>query len=446
MNNSRHYRDLLLLGLPIIVGQLGQIVLGFADTLMIGHHSTQELGAAAFVNTMFALVLVALLGFSYGLTPVVGNLYGRQQYDKIGGVLKNAWVANLLIAAVAMVLMLLLYLNIHRLGQPEELLPLMRPYFLIQLVSLPFVMIFNAMKQFLDGITRTSVPMWVMLAGNILNILGNWLLIYGVGPFPEMGLVGAGVATLVSRVMMALLVVLIFSSVSSYKDYRRGFLEGRINRSDFVNLNRLGFPLSLQMGMETASFSLTSIMAGWLGTTALAAHQIILTISQLFFMIYYGMGAAASVYISLYLGKRDYDSLLRVSRAGFHLIIIIALVISVPVYLLRNQMGALFTDSAEVSAIVATCIIPLIAYQFGDGLQCNYANTLRGLAYVRPMMYIAFVAYFVVSLPLAYVFAFTLGGGLVGIWWSFFFGLTTAGVFYYLTFRRQYHRIITNKV
>ncbi len=144
MRYTTHYRRLLYLGLPIIIGQLGQIILGFADTLMIGHHSTAELGAAAFVNTMFALILITALGFSYGLTPVVGTLHGEGQTSRIGAVLKNAWAANSLVAVAMMVLMTVLYLNIHRLGQPEELLPLMRPYFLVQLVSLPFVMLFNA--------------------------------------------------------------------------------------------------------------------------------------------------------------------------------------------------------------------------------------------------------------------------------------------------------------
>ncbi len=441
-----YYRKLTLLGLPIIIGQLGQIVLGFSDTLMIGHHSTEELAAAAFVNTMYTLVLITVLGFSYGLTPVVGTLNGQGQAKKIGCVLKNAWLANVLVSVGMMMVMAVFYLNISHMGQPEELLPLMRPYFLFQLVSLPFVLLFNAMKQFFDGVMCTQVPMWVMLVGNVANIIGNWLLIYGVGGLPEMGLMGAGVATLLSRVLMTLLLVGTFFGGRRYRDYRTGFAEGHINRNDFVQLNRLGFPLALQMGMETASFSLTSIMVGWLGTSALAAHQVLLTISQLFYMIYYGMAAAVSVMVSHYLGQRDYHALLRTSQAGFHIIIFIAFSVAVPVFLFRWQLGMLFTDSAEVSVLVAACIIPMVFYQFGDGLQCNYANVLRGISHVRPMVIIAFVAYVLVSLPMAYVLAFILKGGLVGIWWSFLFGLTTAGLLYYLAFRRQYDRISTNKV
>ena len=196
---------------------------------------------------------------------------------------------------------------------------------------------------------------------------------------------------------MTLLLVGTFFGGRRYRDYRTGFAEGHINRNDFVQLNRLGFPLALQMGMETASFSLTSIMVGWLGTSALAAHQVLLTISQLFYMIYYGMAAAVSVMVSHYLGQRDYHALLRTSQAGFHIIIFIAFSVAVPVFLFRWQLGMLFTDSAEVSVLVAACIIPMVFYQFGDGLQCNYANVLRGISHVRPMVIIAFVAAYVLN-------------------------------------------------
>lgn len=438
---ANHYKALWLLGLPIVVGQIGQIILGFADTMMIGHHSTAELGAAAFVNTMFNLFLIAALGFSYGMTPVVGKLYGQQDASRIGEILKNGLVTNNFVAVLMLILLTTLYLNLDRLGQPEELLPLMRPYFIVQLISLPFVMWFNCMKQFFDGITRTIIPMWVMLSGNIINIVGNWLLIYGIGIFPEMGLLGAGVATLITRVYMFVALAVVFFLFRNYKSYREGFFSGCVNRKDFVYLNKMGFPLSLQMGMETASFSLTSIMVGWIGTTALAAHQIMLTISQVCFMMYYGMAAAVAVRISYFTGMRDFPAVLRTSNAGFHLILLLAVCGVLPIILLRHVIGFWFADDAEVAILVAGTIIPFIIYQFGDGMQCNYANALRGLSYVKPMMYIAFFAYFIVSLPLSYVFGFVMEGGLVGIWWAFPFGLTSAGILYYLAFSKRYKEL-----
>lgn len=435
---ATHYRALWLLGLPIIVGQIGQIILGFADTVMIGRHATEELGAAAFVNTMFNLVLIASLGFSYGLTPVVGSLYGRQEHARIGETVKNGLAAHTLVALCLMGLMTVLYLNLGRLGQPDELLPLMRPYFVVQLASLPFVMWFNCLKQLFDGIARPATAMWVMLSGNVVNIVGNWLLIYGVGGFPEMGLLGAGVATLLARVYMAVALAVVFFLRRDCAAYREGFARGRVNRATLLLLGRLGFPLALQMGMETASFSLTSIMVGWIGTTALAAHQIMLTVSTVCFMMYYGMAAAVSVRVSYFHGQHDALSLRRTSGAGFHLILLLAVCTAVPIFLLRHDIGAWFADDPEVTALVAATIVPLLVYQFGDGLQCNYANALRGLSCVKPMMYIAFFSYFVVSLPLSYVFGIVLGGGLTGIWFAFPFGLTTAGLLYFLAFRRRF--------
>lgn len=434
---STHYKALFKLGLPIVIGQLGMIVLGFADTLMIGHHSTEELAAASFVNNMFNLAIIFATGFSYGLTPIVGNLFGRKEHKAVGGTLKNSLAANGLIGILLTLVMGILYLNIHRLGQPEELLPLMRPYYLVLLVSLIFVMLFNAFKQFADGITDTRTPMWLLIGGNVLNIIGNWVLIYGHFGFPEMGLLGAGIATLASRIAMLLVFISLFFTTRRYHIYKVGFLESRLNKADFMQLNKLGWPVGLQMGMETASFSLATIMVGWLGAIALAAHQVMLTIGQLGYMMYYGMAAAVAVRVSNFHGQRDTEAVHHSASAGFHLILLMAVLVSLPLFLLRNEIGNWFTDNHEVTLMVASLIVPFIIYQFGDGMQCNYSNALRGIADVKPVMYIAFLAYFVISLPAGYLFGFVFNWGLTGIWLSFPFGLTSAGLMFWLRFRQQ---------
>lgn len=437
MISLTHYKTLLKLGLPIIIGQLGMIILGFADTLMIGQHSTEELAAASFVNNMFNLVIIFATGFSYGLTPIVGSLFGSGKQKAVGCTLRNSLWANGLMSLLLSCIMVGLYLNIHRLGQPTELLPLMRPYFLILLISLPFVLLFNAFKQFADGITDTKTAMWLLIGGNVLNILGNWLFIYGHSGFPEMGLAGAGIATLTSRVLMLVAFVGIFLIAKRYRIYKEGFREGKLNRKDFIELNKLGWPVAIQMGMETASFSLATIMVGWLGAMALAAHQIMLTIGQLGYMIYYGMAAAVAVRISYFHGKNDTTSVRHSANAGFHLILCMAILVSTPLFLLRNEIGGWFTDTTEVITLVANLILPFIIYQFGDGMQCNYANALRGIADVKPAMYIAFIAYFLISLPTGYLFGFIFNWGLTGIWFSFPCGLTSAGLMFYLRFHRQ---------
>lgn len=437
MKLPRPYLTLLSLGLPIVIGQIGVIVLGFADTLMIGHHSTTELAAASFVNNMFNLAIIFSTGFSYGLTPIVGSLFGQGRHPEAGEALRNSLAANTLMALLVCLVMGTLYLNLDRMGQPEELLPYIRPYFLVLLASLPFVLWFNGFKQFTDGITDTKVSMWILLSGNVLNIAGNYLLIYGRLGLPEMGITGAGVATLTSRILMVATYLVLFFFTRRYTVYRRGFLAGRINRRDFAQLNRLGWPIAGQMGMETASFSFSAIMIGWLGSLQLASYQIMMSVSQVCFMMYYGMGAAVAVRISNFHGQNDLENVRRTARHGFHIMLALLVLTGIPIFLLRHHIGSWFTDSEAVSLMVAQTILPFLLYQFGDALQINFANALRGIADVRPMLLYAFIAYFVISLPAGYLFGFVLDGGIVGIWLAFPFGLTSAGIMYWLRFRKK---------
>nr|WP_304328019.1 MATE family efflux transporter [Phocaeicola plebeius] len=430
-----NYRALLWLGIPIVIGQIGVIILGFADTLMIGHHSTHELAAASFVNNMFNLAIIFSTGFSYGLTPIVGSLFGQNRCEEVGRTLKNSLAANTLLAAIVCLVMAVLYWNIDKLGQPEELLPTMRPYYLVLLASLPFVLWFNGFKQFTDGITDTRISMWILLGGNVLNIIGNYLLIYGKAGFPELGLLGAGIATLTSRILMVITYLILFFGTSRYAAFRKGFAQGSLNKSDFGLLNKLGWPIAGQMGMETASFSLSAIMVGWLGSTALASYQIMMAVSQVCFMMYYGMGSAVSVRISYFFGQNDLENVRHTAKSGFHIILAMIVITGIPIFLLRHYIGGWFTNDEAVSLMVAQLIIPFLLYQFGDGLQINFANALRGVADVRPMMLFSFIAYFLISLPAGYLFGFVCGWGAIGIWAAFPFGLTSAGIMYYLRFR-----------
>ena len=434
---KEHYRSLLQIGIPIMIGQLGMIVLGFADTMMVGHHSTTELGAASFVNNIITLVIIAGTGFSYGLTPVVGGFFGRNELPEAGQALRCSLLANTLVAFIMMALLTVFYFNLGNIGQPDELLPYMRPYFLVLLASLPFVMLFNAFKQFTDGITETRTSMWILLSGNALNIVGNYLLIYGKLGLPELGVVGAGLSTLLSRVMMVVIFLAVFLGKRSFRRYRVGFFGKGWSRRLVLRLNQLGWPIALEMGMETASFSLSIIMVGWLGTIALASHQVMTTISQFTFMVYYGLGAAVAVRTSYFHGQRDMTNTRHTVVAGLNVMVALEVLLAGIIFLLRNHIGGWFTDSAEVSRTVITLMLPFFIYQFGDGMQINYANALRGIADVKPLVVIAFIAFFVISLPVGYFCGFVLGYGLMGVWMAFPFGLTSAGVMMWWRFRRR---------
>lgn len=438
---EHHYKELLSLGVPIIIGQLGTIVLGFADTLMIGHYSTQGLAAAGLVNNIFALCLMFYLGFSYGLTPIVGRLFGMERTEDVGQKVKNSLVANMLIGIMLTVIMTVLYFNLGHIGQPEELLSLIRPYFLVNLVSILFVGVFNTLKQFFDGTANARIPMWTMVAGNCVNILFNWFLIYGVGFFPELGLLGAGISTLGSRILMAVLLVVILCGDKRFRSYWKGIVNSMFNKSDIMEMNRLGWPVAIQLGIESASFSLSCIMVGWMGTIPLAAHQIMIAVSQLFYLVLSGMASAMSIRVSHFLGQKDLRSVRTSANDGFRLVLTFSTIMAIPAFLFRHEIGGLFTEDIAVQQMVAQLIIILIVYQFGDGLQFTFANALRGIACVKPMMYIAIFAYLIICLPLGYVLGFVFHLGINGVWAAFPFGLTIAGMLYWMRFKRELRKM-----
>ena len=236
-------------------------------------------------------------------------------------------------------------------------------------------------------------------------------------------------------IVMVIVFVIIFMRSPRFLRFKLGFYRLGWSKAIFGRLNSLGWPIAFQMGMETASFSLSAVMIGWLGTIALASHQIMCAISQFTFMMFYGMGAAVAVRVSNFNGQEDTVNVRRSAYAGFHLIMAMAVVLGSIVFLFRNYLGGWFTDNEEVSALVAMLIIPMLVYQFGDGLQINFANALRGISDVKPMMLIAFIAYFMISLPVGYFCGFVLDWGTVGVWMAFPFGLTSAGIMLWLRFR-----------
>lgn len=440
-----HYKHLMVLGIPIMIGQIGMIVLGFADTMMIGWYSTEALGASGFVNNLFNLVIIGSTGFAYGLTPLVSSYYGQGRLQGIGRLLKNALWVNCSVAVIFTVIMGIVYHHIERFDQPLALMPLIKPYYLVLLASLVPVLLFNAFRQFADGITDTKTSMWILAFGNALNIFCNWLLIYGHWGFPELGLLGAGIATLFSRIAMLVVFIVVFLMRSRYRVYLKGFIRSPVNSRDFLVLNRMGWPLALQMAMETAAFCLSAVMVGWLGTEALAAHQVMLTISTVFFMMYYGMGAATSVRISYFLGRLDITEAKRAAFSSFHLTLAMALVMNIVFWQVRLLVGELFTDNATVLYMLSGLFLPMVVYQFGDCLQITFANALRGIMDVKFLMLSSFIAYFVISLPLSYVLGIMLEFGLTGIWMAFPFGLTSAGLMFLFRFLKR-TRIMENRL
>ena len=425
---KRHYKEIIKLGIPIMLGQLGIIIVGFADNMMVGHHSTAELAAASFVNNFFNLAFIFGMGFSYGLTPIIGGLFAKEDHYNAGVTLKNSLFINLLVGIILSLCMLLLFFNIDKLNQPEELMPYIIPYYTLQLVSVIFTMLFNSFKQFSDGITDTLTPMWIMLSANVINIIGNYILIYGNFGAPELGLTGAGISTLTSRILMLVTFVALFFKRQGYRHYLIGFKDGKIEKERLKQLTRLGIPVGLQMGVESGSFNLSVIMMGWIGSAALAAHQVIGVITTIGFMVYYGIAAAVTIRVSLFKHWNDMVNVRRVSFAGLHIILAVALIVMLLILVFRDEMGYLFTPEKEVVALVALLGWSAILYQPGDGLQILFANALRGLADVKYMAWMAFVCHFGLALPIGYFCGFILDWGAIGIWVGFPISLTSLGL------------------
>ena len=437
-----HYAATLKLGVPIAIGQLGVIILGFADTMMVGRYSTEALASASFVNNLFTLITFFFMGYSYGLTPVISTHYGRGEKAEAGGALKAALVANSLFATLILAVMTVLYFFVDHMGQPSGLLPLIRPYYLVILSSMFFVMLYNVIRQFTDGTTDTMSGMVALLAGNVLNIVGNWLLIYGIGPFPEMGLLGAGLSTLLSRIFMVVFLVGIIYYRKRYQPYIAGFHKVPLKKEAVKAINKCSLPISMQMGMESGSFTCSAIMAGWIGAIELASYQVMVTIGTLGFLFYYSFGAGASIRVATFVGTNNWQQVKLCAKAGFHILTVMAMLSSLAIFIFAEQLIGIFSNDPAVIATALSLIGVLILYQIADATQICYANVLRGTGTVMPIMWIAFVSYIMVNIPCTYLLGFPLGLGIHGIFLALSCGLFTAAPLFYWQYRRVLKRHI----
>lgn len=433
-------REILRIGLPIMLGQACVIILAFADNIMIGWHSVDELAASSFVNNVMNLFILTELGFATGMTPMIGADNGTGNIKGIGITVKNGLMTNGIIGGISIILLTIIYFCLDHFGQAPELMPYIKPYFAIIGISTLFALGFNVLKQFTDGICRPMISMTLLMIGNLLNIFGNWVLIYGKLGFPEMGLTGAGISTLVSRVLILIVFAVYIFKSKKMNEYARAIKDALLSRDKMKGVFKMGYPVGIQMALESSTFTFAAVMAGWLGVIQLAAHQVVITISQLFFLMMQGLSFAVSILVSNAFGRKDLGSVREYARKGYFMTLGISATLSVLLYCFRYQAAGIFTDSPEVSAMAVSLFFLLFAYQFGDGLQLCFANVLRGIQDVRPIMYAAFVSYYLIAIPSAYVLGFKTSLGIHGIWLGFPIGLTLAGIFFYARYRSDLRR------
>lgn len=442
----KEYGPLLKLGLPITIAHVGLTLQGMADVLMVGRHSAQELAAVGFVNSLLLLALLLSIGYCQAAIPQIGSLYTQGRKLEILNVLKSSIVANILQGLFICLLMFVIWLLLPYMGLDQTLLPFMRSYYLILLPSLLMFSCSHGFKAFFDSINDTRTTMWIMLAGNAWNIFFNWILIYGHWGFPEMGSDGAAWATASSRVFIVFAFLVYFFFTKRYKEYSSLWKEAHVEKRRMKIQNAIGWPIAIQMTIETLAFSGVSLLLGrggitWDATTALSAHQVMTQLASFIYMFYLGIGAAVAIRVSNYHGLENNKGARQAAGAGYQMILLVGIISSAIAFSFRHSITGLFITSddpvllARVSDIVAMMAYPLIAYQFGDGLQTNYVNALRGYGDVKVLLKYCVLAYLVISIPLSYLFGIIMDGGATGIWWGFPFGLTIAALLYYRRFR-----------
>lgn len=431
-----YYKSIGRLALPLLIGQIGMIAVSFADNIMVGHYSTDALASASFVNNFFNIAIFACVGFTYGLTPLIGALFANGDNDGIGRMTHVGVRVNTIFTIIVMAIMGGIYFCLDNFGQPAHLMPLIKPYYLIVLAGMIPVMLFNVFAQWSYAINNTGIPTWIVLATNVLNIVGNYILIFGHFGAPELGLTGAGISTFVSRVVCAAAMMWVFFGLHLGRPYRKGYYRGAPVAGQPARVARTGFPVAMQMAFETASFSGSAIMAGWIGAIPLAAFQIVAVSGMLGFCLYYSVGAAMAIPLSHAAGRGDTHAMRRTAVAGYHLILLCMVVASMLFLFCGKYIMGAFSDDEAVVSLALSVIVPIVLYQFGDATQITFANALRGTSHVTPMLFIAFVSYIVVGLPTTYLLGIYLGMGLYGIVLSFSVCLLLAGALYLFFFLR----------
>jgi len=428
---STHLRATFLIAYPIVLSQLGHITVGVADSIMVGELGTEPLAAVSLANSIFSLVLMFGIGVSMAITPLVAAADGEGDRLSSGIIFRHGLVINLATAGLLGLLILASSSLLPWLEQPERVVQLTVPYLLIITASLLPFMFFQTFKQYAEGLSYTRTAMFITLSANLLNIVLNYLLIYGKFGFPELGLNGAGWATLISRIIMAI-VMMMYASRASW--FRQGLVVQKLQKAVVSRMLKIGIPTGFQYVFEVGAFSCAAIMMGWLGAQALAAHQIALNMAAVSYMMVTGIAAASTVRVGNQLGKRDIPNM---RRAGFSAILMGLVLMSVAavVFVVGNYfLPSLYIDEPEVIELAGSLLIIAAFFQLSDGAQAVGLGALRGMADVKIPTIIALVAYWIVGLPIGYWLAFIVDMGPQGIWFGLLISLTMAAVLLFVRF------------
>ena len=440
-----YYKRNLKVALPVMLTQLGASLVGFFDSIMVGHYATVDLAAVSFANAIFFTVMVFAMGALMGITPLVGIQVGASSPDSpspiahsqslIASLFQNGMLFTVLLSAVMLLLLGGCIPFLDYFGQDPEVIKVARPYYILIVISLVPFLFFSFFKQFLEGLGNTMVAMVITLLMNGLNILLNWVFIYGNWGFEAMGATGAGIGSLISRIGMPLCFWAAMALRKEWKQYLR-MSWSRFSWNHIRELAKIGFPIGGQTLLETFLFTASFVIIGWISKEALAAHQISNQIADMTFMLALGIGAATTIRVSHQLGEGNLRGVRMASTASVHLVLLMNTIGAALMISLRNYIPMLFTDDVEVMAIASELIVLAGLFQYADGLQAVGAAMLRGITDVKVPMVIAFVSYILIGLSVGLLCAFPLEMGASGIWVGFIAALAVAAICFHIRFHR----------
>lgn len=445
-NIFQKYKDDIIstfkLAYPVMIGQLGIIMMGVVDSIMVGSLGSIQLAAASLGNSLVFLILIVGIGSSAVVTPLIAILLGAKRISECGVYFRQSLFVNIVISIV---MIAVIFIGINFLGylnQPTEVIKYAVIYMgIVGLSALP-LMIYQTYKQFIEGFSIMKPAMIIALLANIINAFTNWILIFGKFGFPALGLAGAAWATFASRVFMATAIMIYVLNNKKFKAFDVRFHFRGLNFKVIKKILQLGVPSGFQHFFEVGAFSIAVIMIGWIGANELAAHQIALNLASITFMIVLGISQASSIRVGYAMGERDVKS---IRRAGFTAITLGASIMSLSgltFVLLNRFLPSLYIDDQNVIEIASRLLIIAALFQLSDGTQAVGIGVLRGLTDIKGPTIITFTAYWIISLPVAYLLAFVLKLGVEGIWIGLLIGLTVAAVFLTIRFNYKSKKII----
>jgi len=442
---KEHYRSNLQLAIPVVISQLGHILVHFADSVIVGHFAgTIPLAAVSLVNSIFSVVMVIGIGISYGITPLIAQENGKNNLIECGKLLSNSLFINTI---TGLILFLLIYFgllaSIDHLDQDKAVVEQAKPFLGLLGASIIPLMIFNTFKQFAEGLGFTKQAMIISIAGNILNVCLGIIFVKGLFGIEPMGVKGVGLSTLIDRCLMAIVMGLFILNSQHFKAYLKSFNFKRIGKKRCLKILQIGAPVAMQYAFEVSAFSGAAIMMGTIGVIEQAAHQIALNLAAMTYMMASGLSAAATIKTGNNFGRKDFKGLQLSANSSYHIVIVFMLLTAIVFSTLRFYLPWLYTSDTSVISVAAQLLLIAAMFQLFDGAQVVGLGILRGMGDVNIPTIITFLAYWIMGLPIAYVLGITFNWGGIGIWIGLSAGLFISALLLFRRYRIMLRRVET---